>query len=606
MCGIIGIYNKRGIDRAQVEKATKIIEHRGPDNHGFFYDNYIGLGHRRLSIIDLSEKGKQPMTNEQEDMWVVYNGEVYNFQEIREDLEQKGHKFKSNTDSEVVLHAYEQYGEHCLHKFNGMFAFAIWDSKKKQIFLARDRAGVKPLYYYYDKDKFIFASEIKSIFEFGIEKKVNKKILYDYFNYFILIGEETLFENIYSLQPGHYMILKLKGNEIEKGKWFDIDYSSELINENAAKKQFLELLEDSIKKRMISDVPLGVFLSGGLDSSAIVALMKKNNENENIKTFSIGSGEDIELKNARKVAELFKTEHNEILINENEFIKALPDMIWHYDMPISFASSVPLYFISKMTKGKATVVLTGEGADELFAGYYRYSRIMRARKLNKLSRVFSFSSSLFKFQDPRYQKNIELLLKFNKNYLDYATGINIFIGKERENALAVDKNSILKDKVQDIMNEKQTNFLNRLLYLDFRTYLVELLMKQDKMSMAASIESRVPFLDYRIIELSARMDSNLKLKGNCGKYILKKAMQDLLPKEVIWQKKLGFPVPLDNWFRNELNSFVSDSLLKDSPALNYFNKDYIKKLIEKQKTKNCSLQLWALLNFKLWHDRFFI
>ncbi len=603
MCGIVGIYSKIGIDRSQVEKATLLIRHRGPDNYGFYFDSMIGLGHRRLSIIDLSEKGKQPITNEKQDMHLVYNGEIYNFKELRGELEFLGHRFKSNTDSEVVLHAYEEWKENCLKRFNGMFAFAIWDDRNKRLFLARDRAGIKPLYYFFDKDRFIFASEIKSILEFDIKKQINEKILYDYFNYFIQIGNETLFENIKTLEPAHYLIIDIKNNQVTKEKWWDFEYDENIISEKFMVNRFLELFEDSIKKRMISDVPLGVFLSGGLDSSAIVAMMKKFSPD--IKTFCVGSDETSETSMARKVSKHFNTDHEEIMISPESFEKELPNMVWHYDLPISFASSIPLYFVSQLTKGKATVVLTGEGADELFAGYHRYARITKARKTSKFLRPFAFTKNLFDFSDPRYQKNVELLFKFNP---DYATDLNILIGKERDEVLLVEKNSFLRDQVVSLLNEKKTNFLNKLLYLEFKTYLVELLRKQDKMSMAASIESRVPYLDHRIIEFAAKLPINLKLHGGIdqGKYLLKKAMIKFLPKEIIFQKKQGFPVPLERWFRKELNPFIRENLLGGNEALSYFDKNYIKKLIEKQKSKNCSLQLWALLNFKLWYDKFFI
>jgi asparagine synthase (glutamine-hydrolysing) len=602
MCGIVGIYSKIGIDRGQVEKATLLLRHRGPDNYGFFFDSMIALGHRRLSVIDLSEKGKQPITNEKQDMYIVYNGEIYNFKELRGELEFLGHRFNSNTDSEVVLHAYEEWKEKCLERFNGMFVFAIWDDRNKKLFIARDRVGIKPLYYYFDKDRFIFASEIKAILEFDIKKQINEKIIYDYFNYFIQIGNETLFENIKTLEPAHYMILNIKENSIIKNKWWDFEYSEEISDEKIAEQTFLRLFEESIKSRMISDVPLGVFLSGGLDSSAIVAIMKKFSPD--IKTFCVGSDENIETNMARKVSNHFNTEHEEIIITAEDFEKRLPEMIWHYDLPVSFASSIPLYFVSQLTKGKATVVLTGEGADELFAGYYRYARMLRAKSMSTFFKPLSFTKNLINPSDSRYKKNIELLYNFNP---DYATDLNILIGKDRDKYLLVEKNSFLRNQVINFLNKKETNFLNKILYLDFNTYLVELLRKQDKMSMAASIESRVPFLDHKIIEFAARLNNNLKIHGGVGggKYLLKKSMRRYLPKNIIEQKKKGFPVPLQKWFRKELNSFVIGNLMADNEALSYFDKKYIKKLIEKQKTKDCSLQLWAILNFKLWYDKFF-
>lgn len=606
MCGIVGVLSKE-INKGIVKKATKLLEHRGPDDFGFFFDKNIALGHRRLSIIDLSRKAGQPMTNESEDLQIIFNGEIYNFQELRQELEKK-HEFKSNSDTEVILHAYEEWGEDCTKKFNGMFAFAIWDTKKKELFLARDRVGEKPLYYYADKKKFIFASEIKALLEF-ISPMLNKKLLYDYFNYFILIGEETLFENIFSLPAAHHFNIKLdKEIKIKKERYWDIYYNLEKGPDSSFISELRKQIYESIEKRQISDVPIGAFISGGIDSSAIVAFMQKFDK---VKTFCVGSGDETELENARYIAEVFNTDHHEILINAEDFAKNLKKMIWHYDMPISFASSIPLYFVAKMTKGKATVVLTGEGADELFAGYNRYYLMTRARKINSYLKIFpesikNTSLSLLNkiFSDPRYRKNLEIMFK-EFNY-DYATGINIFIGKERDLILKnIEKNEFFKKKVLDILREKKTSFLNKILYLDLKTYLVELLMKQDKMSMAASIESRVPFLDPKIIKFSSSLPEYLKLRKKQGKYILKRAMHGILPKKVIYQKKIGFPVPIDSWFRKELRGFVSDTLLKDNEIIkDLFNIGYIKKLIEKQKTSNCSAQLWALMNFKLWHDSF--
>ncbi|MBS3090569.1 asparagine synthase (glutamine-hydrolyzing) [Candidatus Pacearchaeota archaeon] len=604
MCGILGIYS-RNIDKEQVRKATETLHHRGPDGTGYFFDNNIAFGHRRLAVIDLSENAKQPMCNESGDLWITYNGEVYNFKEIKQELENKGHQFKSNSDTEVILHAYEEWKEKCLEKFNGMFALAIWNSRNRELFLARDRAGVKPLYYYFDRDKFIFASEIKAILEFSIEKKLNKKILYDYFNYGILVGEETLFENIKTLPAAHYFILK--NSKITAKKWWDFEYSPEQKTESAWISELRNQIALSVEKRMISDVPVGAFISGGIDSACIVACMKKFSEN--VKTFYVCSGDADERKNVELTAKYFNTEHNEIFISANEFAENLQDMIWHNDMPLPWPSAIPLYFVSKLSKGKATVVLTGEGSDELFAGYRRYSLLKRTTEINskikflpQFARNSSFNLTSFLFKDVRYRKNFEILLK--KFNFDYATGTNA-ITSEREKLLKnLPKENPLQQKVISIFNEKTTDFLNKLLYLDFRTYLQELLMKQDKMGMAASIEARTPFLDYNIIELAAKIPSNLKLKGNTGKYIFKKAMETILPKQIVWQKKKGFPVPIDKWFRHELHGFIQEELSRDSGALHYLNKDYIKKILEMHKRHNCSLQIWALLNFKLWHEQF--
>ena len=604
MCGIVGIYS-RDIDREQVKKAADVMQHRGPDGFGYFFGDNIALGHRRLKIIDLSENAKQPMCNENQDMWIVYNGEVYNFKEIRQELEQKGHQFKSNSDTEVVLHAYEEWGESCLGKFNGMFAFAIWNSRNQELFLARDRAGVKPLYYYLDRNKFIFASEIKAILEFDVEKKLNKPILWDFFNYGILAGDETLIENIKTLPPAHYFILK--NNKITAKKWWDFEFAAENKPESAWISELRSQIMQSVQKRMVSDVPIGAFISGGIDSACIVACMKKFSEN--VKTFYVCSGDSEERKSAELTAKYFNTEHSEIFVSANEFAEEMKEMIWHYDMPLPWPSAIPLYFVSKLSHGKATVVLTGEGSDEIFAGYRRYSLLKRTTEINnkikflpQFARNSSFNLSSFLFKDVRYRKNIEILLKgFN---FEYATGVNA-ITSEREKLLKnLPKDKVLQSQIAALFNEKQADFVSRLLYLDFKTYLAELLVKQDKMGMAASIEARTPFLDYNLIELAAKIPSNLKLKGNTGKYIFKKAMETILPKEIIWQKKKGFPVPIEKWFRHDLRGFAEEELSRESGALHYLNKDYIKKILEMHKRHNCSLQIWALLNFKLWHERF--
>lgn len=608
MCGIVGIYDRSNkIDKEELKVATNVLEHRGPDGFDYYFDNNIAFGHRRLSIIDLSEKAKQPMSNESGEIWIVYNGEIYNFMDLRKELESLGHEFRSRSDTEVIIHAYEEWGEWCVQRFNGMFAFAIWDGKNKKLFLARDRTGVKPLYYFLDGERFIFASEIKAILKFNVPRELNYNVLYDYFNYFILVGEETLFKNIKSLPPAHYFVLQ--NNKITARKYWDFDYATEQRTESEWIKLLNQGIAESIKKRMIADVPIGAFISGGIDSSAIVALMQKFTDK--VRTFCVGSGDETELTNARFIAQALSTEHNEILITPDDFAKNLQRMVWHYDMPISFASSIPLYFVSRLSKGKATVVLTGEGADELFAGYNRYNLILRASKLNKIAKVLPKgirTSSLSMLDnyltDPRYKKNIEMLVQgFN---FDYATGINILVGKERDLLLQnIPKEKKWNEKVIKLYNEKSTDFLNRILFIDFKTYLVELLMKQDKMSMAASIESRVPFLDYRIVEMAARIPSGLKLNRNVGKYILKKSLEKILPKKVIYQKKIGFSVPINKWFRNELNGFLRDKLLDDSKLLNkFFDISRVKKMIELQKNKNYSLQLWAILNFKIWLEEF--
>ena len=597
MCGIVGLFGE--YDKEQVQKATKLLEHRGPDDFDYFFDKNIGLGHRRLSIIDLSKRARQPMTNENGDLIIVYNGEIYNFKEIRAELGK--HSFNSESDTEVILHAYEEFGEECIKKFNGIFAFCIYDAKKKTLFLARDRAGIKPLYYFKEKGKFGFASEIKALFELGSKKKINEKILYDYFNYQILIGQDTLFKNILAFPPAHYGVYK--NGKLELKRYWDAEYKTEInASENFYAEKLRNLLDESVARQLVSDVPVGAFFSGGLDSATIVALAKKHYPN--IKTFTAGF--DVypeEINIAERVAQKIGTEQHSVEIDSEKFIKELPRLIWHYDMPLSFSSSVPLYFVAKLAKEKVKVVLTGEGSDELFGGYRRYYLIQRALALEKRNipgKNIAISLAKKIFQDSRYKKILELASKGLK--YEYITGINAIVGDERKN-IKIGEQGVLTEQVKKLFNEKETSFTNKLLYLDFNTYLTELLMKQDKMSMAASIESRVPFLDNEVIEFANSIPSELKLNGKIGKYILRQSVKKIVPKEILKRKKIGFTVPLNIWFKKELQGYLKDNLL-NKEVYKYFDENYVKGLIEQQKRRNNTLQLWAILNFKIWMDRF--
>ena len=583
MCGILAMYSKR-INKDLFKKSLDLMTHRGPDDSGLYFKDDIALGHRRLSIIDLSENAHQPMSNENKNLWITYNGEIYNFKELRKELEDK-HTFKSNSDTEVIIHAYEEWGNECVEKFNGMFAFVIYNSTNNKLFIARDRTGIKPLYYYSDEEKIIFSSEIKSMFPLGVAKEINKDILYDYINYQILIGEETLIKNVFSFPPGHYTTIDKNG--MIKVKYWDTNFTDDNIEDNLK-----DILEQSVKRQLISDVPVGAFLSGGIDSSTIVALAKKHKPD--IKTFTVGFDDfPDEIEAAKFTAKELGVENYSISLSAEQFIEELPKIIYQYDMPLSFASSVPLYFVSKLARdNNVKVVLTGEGADELFAGYRRYNLIQKVIRLSK----FIPGVMIINFSDPRYYKMAEMLM-CGFTY-DYLTGINSIIGEDRQKIIKFNKSNILRDKVKEIFDSKQTDFTNKLLYLDFKTYLVELLMKQDKMSMAASIESRVPFLDNEVIDFANSIPSNLKLHNGKGKYILKESVKDILPKSIINRKKVGFSVPLNKWFKGKLNGYIKEQLL-GGDLDEYFNRDYIEKLIKK---KNNSLQLWALLNFKIWKD----
>lgn len=638
MCGIVGVIEK-DVNNVRLVKAIASIDHRGPDDYGIFVDGNIGLGHRRLSIIDLSYAASQPMSNEDKTLHIVYNGEIYNFKELKEDL-LKDYTFKSNSDTEVILYLYEKYGEMCVEMLNGMFAFAIWDSKKQKLFIARDRAGIKPLYLYADNKSIMFASEIKALFKLGAKKELNKEILLDYFNYQISISNETLFKNIYSLPQGYYAIVS-KGIISMRRYWQPV-YKQE---EKSSEELIISLIA-SVKRQMISDVPVGTFLSGGLDSSLITAIASRVYSQQQLKhrmegsrptrdkgdgsprdddktaadtslmkTFTAGfEGYEDEINYAKEVSQSLGTEHHSVIISPRMFVDSLPKLIHHYDQPISFASSVGLHFVSKLAAEHGVkVILTGEGADELLAGYSRYERLQNILNISNGDGMFPYLKGLpFKitskfFHDPRYLKNIELIM--NGNNYDYLTGINSIIGRERDKYLLKssnkDKNHPLRGTVNRLYNGKDIEILNKLLYLDWYTYLQELLTKQDRMSMSASIESRVPFLDNEVINFANSLPIDSKLNDKVGKDILRKAAEDILPKEVINRKKIGFTVPLDEWFRGPLYEYLKEQLLNDNIVHKFFGKVYIEDLLNKQKKHNCSLQLWTILNFKIWYQQHF-
>ncbi len=630
MCGILGF---NWDNKTLVRKMTDVMTHRGPDASGYYTDKNVSLGHRRLSIIDLSERGNQPMCNEDGTVWITYNGEIYNFKEIKEELEKEGHKFKSDTDTEVIIHAYEKYGESCLNHFNGIFAFCIYDTKNKRLFLARDRLGIKPLYYYINEEEFIFASEIKGIIEYDmVKREINPRALNRFVTLRYISGKETILKGIYKLEPGYKAVYDLKKKNLEVKRFWDINFENtegKEKSEDFYKKKILEILEDSVKKRLIADVPLGAYLSGGIDSSSIVALMNKINP-EGINTFSVGFEDDIvgnELGHARKISELFNTDHNEVEIRSN-IVKELPKIVWHLDEPMSDPAAVPNYVLSEHAKKKVTVILTGDGADELFAGYDQYKFLMmgykmrnlppfirkimmpamiKAAPLSVLNKVYQYSSATGKKMFERFANFIAIIdTDKAKAYHDV---VSVFDEQEKkelfsENLNSQTNNSYLKEVNKKYFNNN-TDFLNQLLYMDMKTYLAEdLLMKPDKMCMAFGIEARVPYLDYRLVEFAANIPQRLKLKGLTTKYILKKSLQEVIPKEVIYRKKQPFQVPLDRWISKDLKGLFRDLLSEQEiKKQGFFREEYIEKIFKNYDKSRLyyGRQLWSLVNFALWH-----
>lgn len=609
MCGICGYYGIK--DSETIKAMTKILEHRGPDNFGYFSDGKVSLGHRRLSIIDLSEKGKQPMSNEEGTVWITYNGEVYNFQELRTELEEKGHKFKSNTDTEVIIHAYEEYGENCLQKLNGMFAFCIYDSNKKELFLARDRLGKKPLFYYWNGEEFIFASELKSILATDFfEKELDYTSLNYFLSYNYIINPHTPFKNIYKLPPASY--ITVKKNNLEVKQYWDLEFKEENKSKSDYIEQLISLLQDSVRMRQISDVPIGAFLSGGLDSSLVVALMSKIHS-ESIKTFTIGfENENFdETKYARIVSEHCNTNHTEFKVDV-DCVKTLPKIIWAFDEPYSDLSAIPIYYLNERAKGKVKVILTGDGGDELFAGYKRYLPYTFDKYYYKFPSFIRKNLALSILNKREHKNKRYNLLKYAQKYISTSDLPEDQRHTERMNWFSDLNEEIFTDffrskiKNQDPFAIYRNNIINfnqlgKMQYLDIKSFLCDdILMKSDRMSMAHSIELRSPILDFRIAELASKIPSNYKLNGLKVKHILSETAKPFIPKEIIERRKQGMWMPLNDWIKKDLSDIL-EKTFTDLDKRKLLKKEQLSKILQKhhEKKADFSVQLWSLINLEV-------
>lgn len=626
MCGINGIAfsgrSGRQVDARVIEKMRDVIYYRGPDDGGIFVEGPIGFGHRRLSIVDVSN-GAQPMVSEDGNCIIVYNGEIYNHADHRQELIERGHKFRTHCDTETIINLYREFGAGCVERLRGMFAFAIWDKVKKELFVARDRFGVKPLYYFLDEQgSLFFGSEIKTILEAGaVKAELNYDALPDQLANHGTSREETLFRGVKRLLPGH--TLCWKDGKIEIRKYWDLSFEPKHANRSDAEfvEEWRDLFRESVRLRLMADVPLGMFLSGGIDSSAIAAMMS-GMVTEPIKTFSVGFSEREanELEYARMAANAFKTDHHEILITPEQFFEALPDLVWHEDEPIGFMASVPLYFVSKLAQQHVKVVLTGEGSDEMLAGYGRYHKALAL--LNYGEKYESFTPA---FLRDAVREGVATLpgrlnRKLNRTFLSRESDIeNLFFDNFSVFPKSLQARLFSEDtktKIADtnpytlqnawLDETDASDLLDKLLYVDTKTYLHELLMKQDQMSMAASIESRVPFLDHKLVEFTARMPEAMKLRGKTTKWILREAMKGILPTEILNRPKMGFPVPLGRWFRNEYRHIVEEYVLSERTlARGIFNPENVRQLVNEHNSgENHDERLWSLVNFEIWHRRF--
>ena len=626
MCGIAGIVASDQLTTNEPELVAAmrdVISHRGPDDAGIYVDGHAGLGHRRLSIVDVSA-GHQPLSNEDESIWIVFNGEIYNHADVRPELEAAGHRYKTRSDTETIVHAYEAWGDACVDRLRGMFAFAIWDRNRRRLLLARDRMGVKPLYWAHVNGRLLFGSEIKSILESGlIERRANEAALPELLGTRYLSGDETLFKGIYRLRPGHTLVFE--DGRVTVRKYWDvptgrIDEATARLSERDAVERFRELLTESVRLRLMADVPLGMFLSGGLDSSAIAALMAGMIDRP-VKTFSVAFKDRAfsELDYAREVSTAIKADAHEIVIDDQDFFGALPRLIWHEDEPIAHPSSVPLYFVSELASRHVKVVLTGEGSDELLAGYGKYPRALanwRAGAAYGLmpDAVRSFVANSVVPRLPRrlahYAKRSFLAVDATPEAMFFDNFAGIGLRRQRELLMPAYASSATSARAYgtsrayfDAPNGTSTT-LDRLLYADLKTYLVELLMKQDQMSMAASIESRVPFLDHKLVEFASSLSPRLKLRGFTTKWILREAVRSILPATILTRKKMGFPVPFGMWMRGEWQSVAQDILLdRRTQERGIVDRAAAERLIASHASgaQEGGDAIWGLMNLELWY-----
>ncbi|HWY20190.1 MAG TPA: asparagine synthase (glutamine-hydrolyzing) [Candidatus Acidoferrum sp.] len=623
MCGICGIFQSdraQRVNRETLEEMNRQIVHRGPDDDGFLVEENVGLAMRRLSIIDI-QTGHQPLSNEDGKVWIVFNGEIYNHQDLRKDLESRGHRYRTRSDTETIVHLYEEYGRDCVEHLRGMFAFAIWDRSKRRLFLARDRLGIKPLYYRYDGDTLLFGSEIKTILAYpGVKREFNRGTLAEYLAFGYIAGEESMYAGIRKLMPGHTLTID-EGGQFENSLYWDLNVKAD--DGSRSREHYVgsyrEQLEECVSSHLMSDVPLGVFLSGGLDSSAVAALTTKIRK-EPIETFSVGYGEEAysELPFARTIAEHLKSRHHEVHLNRDEFFQILPRMIWHEDEPIVWPSSVALYFVARLARERVTVVLTGEGSDETLGGYTRYPWTVLNSRMDRVYRRLTPAAvrRLLREGIDAFPVSAASKRKLEHTFLvrDGASWPSFYFDNFYSAFSAADQEELLTPEAKQTAgdayagsmkywNQSSGDLLSRLLYTDIKTYLVELLMKQDQMSMAASVESRVPFLDHRLVEFTASIPAKYATKGMAGKCILKAAVEDLLPHAIVHRQKMGFPTPWAYWLSgSSLESLRS--LLTESRTLErgLFRAAALTRLFAEHTAghRDHGNRIWRLLNLELW------
>ena len=624
MCGICGkaaLNSEQRVRPAQVERMKDAIYHRGPDDDGTYVSNQAVLGHRRLSIIDL-RTGKQPISNEDGTIWIVFNGEIYNFKELRTQLIQAGHVFTTNTDTEVIVHLYEQYGKDCVSKLTGMFAFALWDENRKLLLLARDRVGIKPLYYTLGRDGLSFASEIKALLvDPAIRREVNLEVVDIFLTHLYSPGNETMFQEIKKLPPASYLVLE--NGTIKVEQYWDLTFAKSSANRNlsACTDELVHLLDEVVRDHMISDVPLGVLLSGGVDSTGVLSFVAE--QGFDVSTFTIGfEGEHFadERGYARLAAQEFGSKHHDMTITADDFRDFLPKYVWHMEEPVCEPPAVALYYVSKMAREHVKVLLSGEGGDEAFAGYQNYRNVLWLERLKSISRpcngfwagMLGQCSRLPALR--RFEKYGHMMgTPLEDYYYSRTAGPFSFFNRNKSQLYS----SEFMERVGDVNPTSYVDKLflhntgefplNRMLYVDTKTWLPDdLLIKADKITMANSLELRVPLLDHRLLEFAAALPSSYKVRKFVTKYILKKALKDRIPRKIMNRKKTGFPVPVESWFKKELREFVC-GVLNDRRTLErgYFDKTFLQALVNDHSRSAANVpEVFSLLTLELWHRAF--
>ena len=629
MCGILGAVGFN-IDKFRFKKMLDTLTHRGPDDEGIFFKDPVILGQCRLSIIDISPAGHQPMSDKEGNVWVVYNGEIYNFASIRKELEGKGYHFRSRTDTEVILYAYKEWGIDCLHKFNGMFAFCICDFRKRLLFLARDRFGIKPLVYYFADHKFIFSSEIKSIL---CDNEILNEIDWEAFIYYLYFGyipaPLTIYKRIKKLEPGHYILVKWQNDgklEFTKKRWYylPVNNLSEKLDITEIKETLFSLISDAVKMRLISDVPLGAFLSGGIDSSIIVGLMARHS-NKPVKTFSIGYKDHAlfdETSYAREVAKFNNTEYHEFRLTYKDVLDVIPIVLDHLDEPFADWSIFPTFLVSQKTRQHVTVALSGDGADELFAGYRKYQGEFFWKYYSLIP--FLIRKKLIEpFFDSFPDSYDNKLLEYVRRTKKFLKGLDDEPARRHFNWMCIFSEVFLKELIIDfksglnnpspfgfikkLFDEYKGDSINRMLYADVNMCLpYDMLVKVDWMSMLNSLEVRVPFLDYKVVEFVFQIPGNLKLNRWKRKYILIETFKDILPPKLYYRPKQGFDVPIGEWFKNELKQLfwevLDENFIKKQGIFNF---DFIKKMynLHASNKRDFSKQLLTIFIFVWWYRK---